>query len=77
VTNNALFYELGTGLVVGIVTFSSLNIPRFGLVSTMLPYATTKEVFVFVPGPLPLLGASAAFGFSRRLRSRIRRSTTV
>ena len=74
-TNNALFYELGTGLVVGIVTFSSLNIPRFGLVSTMLPYATTKEVFV--PGPLPLLGAGAAFGFSRRLRSRIRRSTTV
>lgn len=25
-----------------------------------------------VPGPLPLLGAGAAFGFSRRLRSRIR-----
>lgn len=27
-----------------------------------------------VPGPLPLLGAGAAFGFSRRLRRRIRRS---
>jgi len=24
-----------------------------------------------VPGPLPLLGAGAAFGFSRRLRSRV------
>ena len=25
-----------------------------------------------VPGPLPLLGAGAAFGFSRRIRSRIK-----
>jgi len=27
-----------------------------------------------VPGPLPLLGAGAAFGFSRRIRSRIKAS---
>lgn len=27
-----------------------------------------------VPGPLPVLGAGAAFGFSRRLRRRIQRS---
>ncbi len=27
-----------------------------------------------VPGPLPVLGAAAAFGFSRKLRNRIRRS---
>ena len=27
-----------------------------------------------VPGPLPLLGAGAAFGFSRKLRSRIKGS---
>jgi hypothetical protein len=25
-----------------------------------------------VPGPLPLLGAGTAFGFSRRLRRRVR-----
>ena len=25
-----------------------------------------------VPGPLPLLGAGAAFGFSRRIRNRIK-----
>ncbi len=25
-----------------------------------------------VPGPLPILGAAAAFGYSRRLRSRVR-----
>ena len=30
-------------------------------------YAQTE-----VPGPLPLLGAGAAFGFSRRIRNRIK-----
>jgi hypothetical protein len=30
-----------------------------------------------VPGPLPILGAGAAFGFSRRLRRRINTSATV
>jgi len=30
-----------------------------------------------VPGPLPLLGAGAAFGFSRRIRSRIKGSRLV
>jgi hypothetical protein len=29
------------------------------------------------PGPLPLVGAAAAFGFSRRLRSRINKSAIV
>jgi hypothetical protein len=27
------------------------------------------------PGPLPLLGAAAAFGYSRKLRNRIQKST--
>jgi len=30
-----------------------------------------------VPGPLPILGAGAAFGFSRRMRRRINTSTTA
>jgi hypothetical protein len=30
-----------------------------------------------VPGPLPLAGAAAAFGFSRRLRSRINKSASA
>jgi hypothetical protein len=30
-----------------------------------------------VPGPLPLVGAAAAFGFSRRLRSRINKSASA
>ena len=32
---------------------------------------------VRTPGPLPLLGAGAAFGFSRRLRGRIKASRTA
>lgn len=35
-----------------------------------LPANTFLE-FTYVPGPLPLLGAGAAFGWSRRLRKRI------
>jgi hypothetical protein len=30
-----------------------------------------------VPGPLPLFGAAAAFGFSRKLRKRIKRNTNT
>ncbi|PZV05355.1 MAG: hypothetical protein DCF23_03575 [Cyanobium sp.] len=30
-----------------------------------------------VPGPLPLLGAAAAFGWSRRLRNRISTAKTT
>ena len=30
-----------------------------------------------VPGPLPLFGAAAAFGFSRKLRKRIKSSTNA
>jgi hypothetical protein len=33
--------------------------------------------YEYVPGPLPLLGAGAAFGWSRRLRRRISSSTKV
>ena len=29
------------------------------------------------PGPLPLLGAGAAFGFSRKLRGRIKASSAA
>ncbi|MFN9619802.1 MAG: hypothetical protein ACK55X_08845 [Synechococcaceae cyanobacterium] len=31
-----------------------------------------KNIYTQVPGPLPLLGAGTAFGFSRRLRRRVR-----
>ena len=34
------------------------------------------EDYAPVPGPLPLLGVGAAFGFSRKLRKRIKTSKT-
>jgi hypothetical protein len=33
-----------------------------------------KIILRLVPGPLPLLGAAAAFGYSRKLRNRIQKS---
>ena len=39
--------------------------------------AITDHAFVGVPGPLPLLGVGAAFGFSRRLRKRIKDSDSL
>jgi len=42
---------------------------------TMSSFTTTYTQNV--PGPLPLLGAAAAFGFSRRLRSRIKTSAAA
>jgi hypothetical protein len=36
-----------------------------------------QNVYRQVPGPLPILGAGAAFGFSRKLRSRIKAIRTV
>jgi hypothetical protein len=38
-------------------------------------FTTTASSPPAVPGPLPLLGAGAAFGFSRTLRKRIKAST--
>ena len=35
------------------------------------------NTFESVPGPLPILGAGAAFGFSRKLRGRIKASRTA
>jgi hypothetical protein len=70
VTRSSLYYEVGS-LTSGVVS----NFPqtRSGFGSTLIPYAVAREV----PAPLPLLGVAAAFSFSRRLRSRIRRSATV
>jgi hypothetical protein len=48
-----------------LVTTGSIN--SFQNSFRQIPGGTTDEV----PGPLPLLGAGAAFGFSRRLRTRV------
>jgi hypothetical protein len=46
----------------------SLVLNSLGTIYSTTPGRTDTEV----PGPLPLLGAGAAFGFSRRLRNRIK-----
>ena len=39
--------------------------------------ASTSSATASVPGPLPILGVAAAFGFSRQLRKRIKSSTNT
>lgn len=52
-------YDRGNG------TFDQDNI--FGMQQAYYAVGTATAV----PGPLPILGAAAAFGFSRKLRKRI------
>jgi hypothetical protein len=51
------------------LTAGSLNTSTFMVVTFSTSSSTP------VPGPLPALGAAAAFGFSRKLRKRIKRSS--
>jgi hypothetical protein len=59
-------------------TLASLGFPTQGTIGTWTITGTGDTIKVNVgnpvPGPLPLLGAAAAFGFSRRLRRRIAHS---
>ena len=59
-------------------TLASLGFTTTGLIGTWTINGTSESIQVFigppatsVPGPLPLFGAGAAFGWSRRLRKRI------
>ena len=62
-------------------TLASLGFTTTGLIGTWTLDGTSESIQVIleaptppgvtVPGPLPLLGAAAAFGWSRRLRNRI------
>jgi len=59
-------------------TLATLGFTTTGLIGTWTLNSTSETIKVFlgppaaaVPGPLPLLGAGAAFGWSRRLRKRI------
>jgi hypothetical protein len=76
-----------SGPIVSSATFSNktladMGFTTTGLIGTWTLNATGDTINVVlgappsaaVPGPLPLLGAAAAFGFSRRLRRRVNRS---
>lgn len=61
-------------------TFTFNHIPATGPATTLSVVGYDNPSFFYVdnvkvtPGPLPALGAAAAFGFSRRLRQRIKRA---
>ena len=71
-------YTSGTPIVSS-ATYSNTTLAGLGFTTTGLIGTWTlndggdqiRVVLTEVPGPLPLLGAGAAFGFSRRLRRRI------
>ena len=71
------YYDLGASYPIPSTRFSVIlwqgsNYTGSGTgASASVKYAVAREVPYTAPGPLPLFGAGAAFGFSRRLRKRI------
>jgi hypothetical protein len=70
--------EPGTGGLVfnpttGQPFFTNTLVPIDAVWTLSTPFSTSSSTPV--PGPLPALGAAAAFGFSRKLRKRIKRSS--
>lgn len=49
----------------------TLNVTNGGVQSVNFR-VNTSDTSSAVPGPLPVLGAAAAFGFSRKVRNRIK-----
>ncbi len=86
-------YTVDTGYVLGQPFYSSATFngkslasegfTATGLVGTWTIDGTSESINVYigppdpVPGPLPLLGAGAAYGWSRRLRRRIAASLST
>lgn len=69
------------GIWDNVVLSPGLNIFYIQTTAYASPY-TSGEAFAYfspvtVPGPLPLLGAMAAFGYSRRLRAKVNSSSTI
>lgn len=69
-------YQGIPGTIPPIVPPSFPTIPPDNININKPPYKVISNV-KFTPGPLPILGAGAAFGFSRRLRNRIKASRSV
>ena len=71
---NTPIWDLGTIGQRVICVRDIATVPPNDLGSNIDAYQNT---FRQTPGPLPILGAGAAFGFSRKLRSRIKASHTA
>jgi hypothetical protein len=57
------------------------SLERLGLNGTAIAFTSGSEQVILrnytkIPGPVPILGAAAAFGYSRKLRNRIQKSTS-
>ncbi|MEY4806752.1 MAG: hypothetical protein RLZZ206_1141 [Cyanobacteriota bacterium] len=82
------FFGYGTDVPTQPIQYSYFQYPTSnpelgGAVSTYQPgvfvsvWAQAAPAATTVPGPLPALGAAAAFGFSRKLRKRLKASRSV
>lgn len=65
---NAAYVNQGTG---GNQVFDSIQNSGYSPPGGFLTYATATRVNAQVPAPLPIFGAAAAFGYSRKLRKRL------
>jgi hypothetical protein len=57
------------------------SLERLGLNGKAIAFTSGSEQVIIrnyteIPGPVPILGAAAAFGYSRKLRNRIQKSTS-
>jgi hypothetical protein len=64
----------GVGPAFDTFTATLDNISGGGIETVSSSYIVANAPVTGTPGPLPLLGAGAAFGFSRKLRSRVKLS---
>ncbi len=67
---NTYYPQLQGDVPGGVISYNSLNPPSLPGVTVFSSSTRTSAV----PGPLPLFGAATAFGFSRKLRKRIKSS---
>lgn len=66
------FFGPGVTSAVFTQSFALAGLPQGASVVNSLGLTLTQKGPDSVPGPLPILGAGAAFGFSRKLRRRVR-----
>ncbi|MEB3306094.1 MAG: hypothetical protein VKL58_07770, partial [Cyanobacteriota bacterium] len=68
--------DTGTSVILDLTGFGSqiFVIDEFTSSSPTARASDFTNTFTTVPGPLPVLGVGAAFGFSRKLRNRIKAS---
>jgi hypothetical protein len=76
-SQNTISFQIPAGIALGsslIVDIQYADALENNINTSVADFTTTAATSSSVPGPLPLLGAGAAFGFSRTLRKRIKAS---